>query len=442
MSRRFEFIAIGLILIAYLGIASLYATRTPDWEVPDEPAHYNYTAQIAAQGCCLKLQPGDWNNDYLTGIISAKFAPVVVNGQIGTVRYEDHQPPLYYLLQSVVFKLTQGNLHALRLFSVLLGAGVVVMAWLVVRTIFPTVPVLGLAAAAFVAFLPQHVAMMAGVENDSLAELLAGVILWLSILYVGNGSFRPHPALLGLLVGIGFLTKVTIYPTVAIAGLAIVLRGLRERWTLADFARTLALFLIPALILGGLWWLRNIATYGFPDFLGLKMHDSVVVGQPRTSEWIARLGFGGWLKAIVPTTFDSFWGQFGWMGVPMPMTFYTVLLVFTALVIVGAIIALIRYGTALAPVQRDALILLLIAGGLALAEFIYYNLTFVQAQGRYLYPGLIPLAAFVAIGLYGWVSLAIRRAPIAAWGIVILTCAFAVLDVYALYKFIIPALSL
>ena len=46
-------------------------------------------------------------------------------GDLPTIQYEDHQPPLYYLLASLVFQLTNGSLIALRLFSVLIGAGVV-----------------------------------------------------------------------------------------------------------------------------------------------------------------------------------------------------------------------------------------------------------------------------------------------------------------------------
>ncbi|HVO42545.1 MAG TPA: DUF2142 domain-containing protein [Aggregatilineales bacterium] len=442
MIRRIELPLLLVILIAYLAIAALYAVRTPDWEVPDEPAHYNYAAQVAANGCCPTLQAGDWNSDYLDKIKAAKFASVALNGQIGTVRYEDHQPPAYYLLQAVVYRVSGGKLHALRLFSALLGAGVIIMAWAVVRTAFPVQPWLALTTAGFVAFLPQHIAMMAGVENDSLAELLAGAILLACVLYVGNGTRRPHPALLGLLVGLGFLTKVTIYPLVAIAGLAIVLRARQERWSFGRFARDLALMLIPALLLGAIWWGHSVAVYGWPDFLGLRIHDSVVVGQLRTSQRIADVGFGRWLTDGLITTFNSFWGQFGWMGVPMPGLFYNLLLAFSLVVIVGAGIAFARYRKAITLPQRDALILLAVVGLAALAEISYYNLTFVQFQGRYLYPGLIAIALAVAVGLAGWASLLASRVPAIRWLPVVIMFAFAALDVYALYKFILPQLAL
>ena len=36
-----------LILLIYLLLGWLYAAYTPDWQAPDEPAHYNYVKQLA-----------------------------------------------------------------------------------------------------------------------------------------------------------------------------------------------------------------------------------------------------------------------------------------------------------------------------------------------------------------------------------------------------------
>src|SRR5207249_12248312 len=39
--------ALVAILLTYLALASGYALGTPRWNNPDEPAHYNYVAQVA-----------------------------------------------------------------------------------------------------------------------------------------------------------------------------------------------------------------------------------------------------------------------------------------------------------------------------------------------------------------------------------------------------------
>ena len=40
--------------------------------------------------------------------------------------------------------------------------------------------------------------------------------------------------------------------------------------------------------------------------------------------------------------------------------------------------------------------------GLTALAYLYYNLEFVQLQGRYLYPALLPLALLLARGLDAW----------------------------------------
>ncbi len=444
--RRGEIITLALIVLVYLAVATLYAIKTPAWQVPDEPAHYNYVAQVAQNGCCPVLKPGDWDNDYLESIKAQRFSQASVGTRLNTIQYEDHQPPLFYLLNAPFYTVTNGNLTALRLLSVALGAGVIILAWAVVRVVFPAQPWLALATAAFVAFLPQHVAMMAGVENDSLAELIVGLTLLASVLYLSPTrlSLRWHTLILGILMGAAFVTKLTIYfPVIAAVGLAIPLRAYHERWRLPRLI-TLAMWaVIPALIIGGIWWARNITTYGdVADFMAQKTHDEVVVGQPRASDYIAQHGgVGAWLRDGVQITFQSFWGQFGWMGVLMPSALYTLMLAFSLLIVIGAGIALARWRRALTRAQWEALLIFAAATLLTLVEFVGYNLKFVQFQGRYLYPALIPIALFAAIGLAGWASLIMSRWSIARWATVGALCLFAALDVYLLYRVIVPNLQ-
>jgi hypothetical protein len=435
-------VLLALIVLVYLVIATLYAVKTPAWQVPDEPAQYNYMAQVYKNGCCPKMEPGDWDNDYLETIKAARFAPSTL-GRFDAIQYEDHQPPLYYLLVLPVYAVSGGSLTLLRLVSVLMGAGVVILAWAAVQTVFPAQPWLALATAAFVAFLPQHVFMMSGVENDSLAELIVALTLFLSMVYI-SGKRQIHPLILGLLMGAAFVTKLTVYlPVVGVIGLAVLLRARRECWPMGRLIRQAAWVLVPALLIGSVWWARNIITYGsVADFMVQKTHDAVVVGQPRTDDYQAQHGgVGGWLRDGVSITFHSFWGQFGWMGVPMPDPFYTGLLAFTVFVIIGALIAAIRWHRALNVIQREELLLLGTAAFLAFAAFAGYNFKFVQFQGRYLYPGLIPIGLFVATGLAGWASLVASRFPAARWLTAGLVCLLALLDIYALYRFILPMLA-
>ncbi|MCA9978379.1 MAG: glycosyltransferase family 39 protein, partial [Anaerolineales bacterium] len=164
-----------VILLLYLVLGTLFAVYTPAWQAPDEPAHYNYVRQLA-MGHWPVMELGDYDEAYKNEAIGSGFAPEY---DVSLITYEDWQPPLYYLLLTPVFWLTGGSLLALRLVSVLLGAGVVALAYAVARRLFPERREVAVGTAVFAAFLPQHLSILASVNNDALAELLIAGILFL-----------------------------------------------------------------------------------------------------------------------------------------------------------------------------------------------------------------------------------------------------------------------
>jgi hypothetical protein len=206
--------------------------------------------------------------------------------------------------------------------------------------------------------------------------------------------------------------------------------------------RHFLLVFIPALILGGAWWLRNLGVYGGFDVLGLARHNAVVVGQPLTSDWIARLGFGPFLISALTTTFHSFWGQFGWMGVPMPDWVYLGLGVLSLVAFIGWFSTLITIPPSNHPTTQPPEFLSSLLSLLTLftfAAYVWYNLTFVQHQGRYLFPALIPLGLVFATGIERWTRLLPR--PINRLVYFGVFASLTALDLYALYRFVVPSLG-
>lgn len=497
-----------LLLLAYAVVGALYAVRTPNWQAPDEPAHYNYIAQIVRDGCCPVIEPGDWDKAYIDRLTTSEFEPALL-GELQTLQYEDHQPPLYYLLSSVVYRLTNGSVLALRLFSVVIGIGVVAVAYAVARTLLS--PPLAVAAAAFVAFVPQHLAMLAAVNNDGLSELVIGLTLLLTIYYlrgsaplsvywitgvlmvgailgaVANGlggggvafilflvlalvAIVAHRAMmdwleygheikaetwaLGTLVGLGLLTKLNTAFLAGVIPLIIVLRwwffrrtsdiSPLQRQQIRHLLISLALFIIPVLLLAGVWWVRNLNVYGSPDFLGLARHDLVVGDQPRTADQIAGVGAGQYLWASLERTFISFWGQFGWMALPLNGWMLWLVIGFMALVISGWAIRLDTPRAAPEPPQERwrglAWTLLALTAVSAVLQYIYYNTEFYQMQGRYLFPLLIPLGMWSALGLEGWRKRIFGQGDAARWFAVVPVLVFLPLNLYVVWR-IIPLLA-
>ncbi len=424
------------ILLLYLAVGALFARFTPAWQAPDEPAHYNTIRQVAEAGCCPVIEPGDWSSAYLAQLTSSRFAPELL-GDLHSIQYEDHQPPLYYLLASLVFRLSAGDLLALRLFSVSLGAGVVILSYLVCRRIMPGKPHVAMAVMALVAFLPQHLHMLSAVNNDALAELLAGLALLWMLRYLEAGD--PPLWQLGFVIGLAFLTKLTAYYLMLPALLAVWLRWRRGERPVGKLLPSLAIVVLVAGALGGIWWLRNISVYGFPDFLGLAAHDAVVAGQPRSAEYIAEHGMLAYLGDMAKTTFKSFWGQFGWMALPLDDALggwlYRGFLAFALAGILGALPG-IRGGIALGPWA-----LLLAALGIVALQFGYYNLEFQQWQGRYLFPALLPIACLLVYGIDFWLERLLPRQTWANWMLPLAMLGLAALDVVLLFRVIAPGLS-
>ena len=419
-------IALALILIGYVVAATLYAVTTPDWQNPDEPAHYNNIAAIATGQGLPVLREGDYDQEYLNALVSGRFPPHL---SVAPLRYEAYQPPLYYVAATPAFWLGSGALLPLRLFNVLLGTVTLLLLYACMATVFPTKPLLTVGATAFAAFLPMHVAMSAAVNNDGLAELLILAAMLTLLRWMKRRFYRPPAAdalaslplewrtllLLGALLGLGMATKLYGYAAAPLAAGVVLLTvwfapvaqldHRQARPTSRGLLRGLGAALwviVPALLLVLPLWLRNLQLYGGGDFLGLQMHDRLVAGQPTTAAWIAREGFVTYLERTLDFTFRSFWGVFGWLGVFMEPRIYALLLAFTGALLLGLLWALVRFicGRPEADMDRYQFWVLGFFGVMALAvlaSFVWYNLKFVQHQGRYFFWGLLPISAFMAL---------------------------------------------
>ncbi|MBC7316474.1 MAG: glycosyltransferase family 39 protein, partial [Chloroflexi bacterium] len=199
----------AIIVLTYLALGGLYALYTPPWQAPDEPAHFNYIRYVAEEGRLPELVMGDYPVEYLEEIKAHRFAE---GWSVDPLRYEAHQPPLYYLGGALVYRLAKpwgmpNLLYALRLFSVLIGAAGLGVGYGVARRLAPNRPALALGAVAFAATLPMHIAMTSAVNNDGLAELMVGLVAW-AIAGLKWEAWTVRRAVgIGALLGLAFLTK-------------------------------------------------------------------------------------------------------------------------------------------------------------------------------------------------------------------------------------------
>lgn len=435
----FERLIYGTIIAAFLVIGALFAFRVPDWQAPDEPPHYNYIAQVAAGDLLPVIEMGDWNNAYLETLKANDFAPEYLQ-ELDTVQYEDHQPPLYYWLATPFFLLSDGNLQVIRLYSVFLGAITVALTFAIAREVFPERSEIALGAMALFAFLPQNVHILASVNNDALADVMIAILLLLCIRYL-KGKNVPLWQI-GFVMGIIFITKTTAYFMAGVILVVIFLRWQQnqERDGLS-LLKNYVYFGISSAIFALAYWGRNIVTYGFPDFLGLKAHDEIVVGQLRTADYIADIGLSQYWQTAIETSFNSFWGKFGWMeanmGDALPFVIWGIVALMI-LAITGLIFYVIRRGDTEKPSAAIGITLSLVMF-LALAQFVYYNLTFVQFQGRYIFAGLIPFAIGMVLGVDTWRKQFFGRW---SWLTIAIFLLFVPLDLYLIWRVIPNAVGM
>ena len=217
------------------------------------------------------------------------------------------------------------------------------------------------------------------------------------------------------------------------------------------------MLILPAALIALPWCARNIAVYGWPDFLGLQRHDAIVVGQMRLADFVAQNGWGAYWRRAVEWTFKSFVGVFGWMGAWLDTRVYF------ALALLGGIVAgghLVRaaYCVLRIPYSEKAMDsadnphytlrntqhatrnmhyalrtthyavrLLALSALLTFLIYAWYNTQFLQHQGRYLFTALIPVALAFALGwdrvvrpgAGRWlaVGLVLLAAALALWGV-------------------------
>ena len=425
-------IFLAALLVLYLLLAGAYniftPAATPDQHNPDENAHMIYVQSLASG-----------------------HLPVFTDAQHG---YENHQPPLYYLLCVPVELALRGQSDAavtkvVRWVSTALGAFLIVVVYLTVLAILPDSVPLACGTAAFVALLPSNVALNASVTNDALTSLVAAVALWLLAKLISSPADQARyrfAACLGLTLGIGIWTKtltLALFPTVALT-LLLLARSEPLRGVTAAKCAGLALGLGG--LIGAPWLLRNTLLYGDPlaQHLLLVTLNNGTNNVPVDAMISLFGGFGGYFGKVAQWTFASFWGGFDSMRLfwgqnphkPHPNFLHGLsavyqLLLLACLISVGGIAKSLRQGMAWKRPAMWALAAQIVFTGIA---FLNYNLHFFQAQGRYLYPALLPLGFFF---VWGWLQLLPRPyGPRVFLGA--LTAGLLALNIYTLFALLVP----
>jgi hypothetical protein len=227
---------------------------------------------IAALGASIGViyvwlvQPGlpyDEPSHWSTVLYYANHAQLPVLGHSG-VTYEAQQGPLAYTLDALLVTLARdlgGSLHTcFRLVRLLglaeLAATVPLIAAITRRAVCNAKA--AIAATVVFALNPMLLTMSASVQNDSLALLLGVLTLYVALAWLSENPLVLRAGTVGVIAGLGVLTKLTVLPAAVAIPLWLLWRH-RRRGLAAIGA-----FVVAVLATSGWWFIRNISLYGDP----------------------------------------------------------------------------------------------------------------------------------------------------------------------------------
>jgi hypothetical protein len=412
----------------------------PPWQAPDEPAQFERVrASLSAAEWNSTSENGPaWYDELIRSLFTFGFwdfldanRPVYqpdaqLNSYISP--YQEIYSGLYgsrlsyavigwplFLARHQEFTL---QLYLVRLNTVLMNVGIIWLAFLIVRTIFPYNTFMMVGVPCLILFNPQHTHLLSTVNNGNLAELLTTATFYFMIKGIIAGfNWRNILAVVGFAAA-AIWTKATAYfLPIAIGTIALFyLWQYRQYWR-----RLLPLGMI----------LIAIGLYFSPQRLRLLI----------LMAW-HKLALGEfYLDPIVPLDlFRSFWAMPGWTIFQLNLFWYWLIGLACILALIGLITSLpgrrhLFSAKEFQP-QIQALVVLAVAVVVAVGILLSWNTlteSIVYRQGRSLYPVAVPISLFLILG---WQQLIPKT-----WrgvGLLIATTLFFLFDSLVLFDYIVP----
>lgn len=345
--------------------------------------------------------------NYVQSLIGGHGFPVFKVGDPNLYEsYQSHQAPLYYIIAAGFSKIVgvsdvdQPEGVRLRWLNALIGAGTVLGVYFLCFWGFGRSDV-GLVAASFAAFLPMLIGIDSAITNDALLYCLLTWTLATLAKGIAEGWNWRLIGACAVLTGLSLNTKTTALSLLPLIFLAAFL-GKRVDWKMAGA------ILGGALLIAAPWWIRNTQLYGDPFVL-----KAFVSGfhTPLTADMSRELGANEyWINWFGWWTVRSFYGAFGyldiWMnssGLARPPerlgdheTLYRILFMLTIALSAGWALSLDKpEWKGFKPVHALNFAFFVLVFGF----FLKFNLTYFQAQGRYVLPAIGPIAAAIGTGL-------------------------------------------
>ncbi len=415
---------LGAILVLFIVLGAAYALTTPTLEAPDEIYHYDYIRNLVNQGRPPVLEEGEgrgfghhaplyyaygalvsfWVGDSDLSAWVERYNPFF-GYHYGEVGRDNKNLYLHPAEDAFGESDTWLGVRVVRLASTVLGA---ITVWATYRTsqeVFPHRSEMAVGAAGLSAFIPQFLFISGAINDDNGAALFGALALWAMMRILRKGPTWRRSLALGLAIGLGWLSKLTIVALVPTAGLALALAVRRDpRWSKHLRAGAITFGVVALLILP--WLIRQTVLYGDPTGTSREMK---VWGLREKPPALTDLGPDFyWLRT-------SFWGRLGHNQIPLAGWIYRLLDIVTVLAVLGLIHLVATHLLSTQRANRGAawdllystrgsqFLVLTAAPLLALGPMVVRRfLRPMPNFGRYLFPVLPAIALLMFTGLSRW----------------------------------------
>jgi tetratricopeptide (TPR) repeat protein len=378
----------------------------------------------------------DWGGhlDYINYILRKKALPLADDG------WQMYQPPLYYVLSAFIIgpfgwsASADSAVLALRAVSALTGIAHVVLVFLCLRLLFPNQPGRQIVGLLLAGFLPANLCLSHHITNENLAALFVTAALYFSLrlLRAGTSSVRLTVAA-GACLGLALLTKfsaVLVLPVIVGALAWNTVRSLKskvqspgtaeggeETGDRRQRAGRIGVVLGVCAVVCGWHYARVWHRFGNPLIGNWDPRLPFAWWQDpgcHTGAWYGRFGevlicplFSS-LTGFADGVYATLWGD-GLCSGSARMDFrpqwnydlmnagYLLSILGTALLVAGAIVALVRFFRQ--PVAEWFLILgLVVAFAAGIGLMTLRVASYAQVKAFYALPALFPLCALAAAG--------------------------------------------
>lgn len=396
-------------LMGYLHL-TIYALLMPPWGLLDEPAHYHYIQVIATE----HRLPVMWQDVLSDEILDSMYKtqrwqthgwptppPDQVLHLLEDQSYQAHHPPLYYAVLALIFPVgptsVLDKLFFLRIIQILFSSLTIVIVWQSTHLLWPNSPWIAIVAALFVVLHPERAASVSQLNNDVLLEPLCALAFSLLAIALVNGINWRLALMMGLVLGLAVLTKLSALIIVPIIILGWIIAAIIQQQPLRMLIGQIIVILIS--VSGCLLPIvaRNFILYRELTGLGafVAQAGSQVTGS------VTELTITGFVD-ILRHSWVVLWDGAKPVSKPSAALMQIALIGETSLLAVVLGRAWVRQDRRLTPLIKSVIVIGCAALALvSLSVLLGYVRGFVPVvQGRFLLPAIVPTAWLIGFSLW------------------------------------------